>query len=253
MVSYLACKRCGKQGCHVKENRKQRVISRRQLEELKWCGYQKKKKRKVAYSTERKVQQSGIWARALESIEKERSNQRNIRRTFKMLREIWLNIKVEKINMHENIIVKVLLDSGTIGIFMDRKIAARHRFKLQRLERPIQVRNMDRTNNSARAIIYQIEVNVYYKNYVKRIRMDICDLGKTNIILEILWLQAHNPEINWEMREVKITRCLPLCDRIGQKREEKKVKREKIVVTLEEEKIVRWIIDNKKNWEKKKK
>ena len=170
-----------------------------------------------------------------------------------MLREIWLNIKVEKIDMHKGITVKVLLDSGAIGIFTDRKIAARHRFKLQRLERPIQVRNMNGMNNSARAIIYQIEVNVYYKNYVKRIRMDICDLGKTNIILGILWLQAHNPEINWEMREIKITRYLPLCDRTGQKREEKKVKREKIVVTLEEEKIVRWIIDNKENWEKEKK
>jgi len=169
----------------------------------------------VVYSTERKVQQSGIWARALESIEKERSNQRNISRTFKVLREIWLNIKIEKIDMHEGIIVKVLLDSGAIGIFMDKKITARHGFKLQRLERPIQVRNMDGMNNSTRAIIYQIEVNVYYKNYVKRIRMNVCDLGKTNIILGILWLQAHNPEINWEMRKVKITRCLPLCNRTG--------------------------------------
>ena len=27
------------------------------------------------------------------------------------------------------------------------------------------------------------------------------------------WLQVHNPEINWEMGEVKMMRCPPLCER----------------------------------------
>jgi len=51
------------------------------------------------------------------------------------------------------------------------------------LERPIVVRNVNGTNNSAGAIIHQVEVNMYYKSYVERIRMDVCDLGKTDIIL----------------------------------------------------------------------
>jgi len=29
-----------------------------------------------------------------------------------MLREVWLNIKVEKIDTHEGVIIKALLDSG---------------------------------------------------------------------------------------------------------------------------------------------
>jgi len=32
--------------------------------------------------------------------------------------------------MHKNITVKVLLDSGATGMFMDRKMAVRNRFKL---------------------------------------------------------------------------------------------------------------------------
>ena len=28
-----------------------------------------------------------------------------------------------------------------------------------------------------------------------------------------LWLQVHNPEINWETEEVKVTRCPPICRR----------------------------------------
>jgi len=35
VVSYLVCERCGKQGCHVKENKEQGKISKRQLEERK--------------------------------------------------------------------------------------------------------------------------------------------------------------------------------------------------------------------------
>ena len=43
-----------------------------------------------------------------------------------------------------------------------------------------------------------------------------------------------------------------MCGRIGQKKEEKKVKRGKRIVTLEKEKIVRWMIDDKKDWGKEK-
>ena len=89
-------------------------------------------------------------------------------------------------------------------------------------------------------------MDVYYKNHMERIRMDICDLGKTEIILGIPWLAAHNPEINWETREVKITRCSPLCGGIKSK-EEKEKKKGKRVATLKEEKIIRWAIDDKEN------
>jgi len=71
-----------------------------------------------------------------------------------MLREVWLNIRVEKIDTHEGIMIKALLDSSATGMFMDRQMAARHGFKLQKLERPIAVRNVDGTNNSGGAITY---------------------------------------------------------------------------------------------------
>ena len=42
-------------------------------------------------------------------------------------------------------------------------------------------------------------------------------------------------------------RCLPLCNRVKVKKEDKK-KRGKRIVTLEEEKIVRWVINDKEDW-----
>ena len=65
-----------------------------------------------------------------------------------------MNIGVEKVNIHEGITVKVLLDSGVTGIFMDKKMAARYGFRLQKLERLVTVRNVDSTNNSGKAITH---------------------------------------------------------------------------------------------------
>jgi len=150
-----------------------------------------------------------------------------------MLREVWLNIGVKKIDTHEDVMIKALLDSDTMGMFIDRQTAARHGFKLQKLERPLMVKNVDGTMNSGGAITHQVECNVFYKGHVERMRIDVCDLGKTKVILDIPWLVAHNPEINWETGEVKMTRCLPLCGERSQKK-----KKVRITVTEEEEKIV---------------
>ena len=193
----------------------------------------------MVYPTEGKVQQGSAWTETPKGTVREGSEQKEVRRTFKILREVWLDIRVEKVDMHKGITVKVLLNSGTTGMFMDQKMVARHGFRLQKLERLIVVRNVNGTNNSVGAITHQVEVNMYYKSHVERIRMDVCDLGKTDVILGMLWLQAHNPKINWEIGEVKMTRYPPLCGRNTKLKEEKRIKKGKRVVTLEEEKIVR--------------
>jgi len=191
------------------------------------------------------VQQSSVWSGELESTAKVGGSQRDVRRMFKMLREVWLNVEIEKLDMHEGVTIKALLDSGAMGMFMDKSMVARHRFKLQKLERPIIVKNIDGTNNSGGVITHQVEANVYYKGHVERIRMDVCDLEKTEIILGMPWLVAYNPEINWETEEVKITRCPPLCGGGSQKR-----KKVKMIATEEEEKIICWVINDKEDWGK---
>jgi len=39
-------------------------------------------------------------------------------------------MRVKKLNTHKGVTVKALLDSGATGMFMDRRMAARHGFKL---------------------------------------------------------------------------------------------------------------------------
>jgi len=157
-----------------------------------------------------------------------------------------LNIDLAVLPSHDSVMIKALLDSGATEMFMDRQTAARHGFKLQKLKRPLMVKNVDRTVNSRGAIMYQVEYNVFYKGHMERMWMDVCDLGKTEVILGIPWLVAYNPEINWETEEVKMTRCPPLCG--GKSQKSKKKEKVKMMTTEEEEKIVRWAIDDKKNW-----
>jgi len=75
------------------------------------------------------------------------------------------------------------------------------------------------TENSGGSIIHEVEVNLYFKGYVERVRMDVCNLGKTEVILGMPWLQAHNPEIDWEKGEIKMTRYPLICKQYMDKKE----------------------------------
>ena len=55
---------------------------------------------------------------------------------------------------------------------------------------------MNRIDNSREMITHEVEVNMYYQNHIERIRMDVCDLERTEVMLGMLWLAAHNLEIN---------------------------------------------------------
>jgi len=141
--------------------------------------------------------------------------------------------------------VKALLDSGATRMFMSRSLAEKGEYRLIKLKQPIQVRNVDGTGNSRGAITYEVEVNMFYKGHVERVQMDVYELGKTDMILDMPWLAAHNPEIDWEKKEVRITRCSPLCRKAVEIRGRKEIRED-------EKKIIRWAVDKKEDWEREK-
>ena len=154
--------------------------------------------------------------------------ERDMRRTLKPLREVWLEVGIEKLDNHEGVTVKTLLDSGVTGIFVDKKFVEEHGFRLEKLDRPVEVKNVDGTSNSGGNITHELECNVFYRGHHERLRMDVCNLGRTKMILGMPWLAAHNPEINWESGEVKMLRCSPWCGKqITIKQREAKVEDEK--------------------------
>ena len=142
-----------------------------------------------------------------------------------------MKVGLEKLENHEEVAVKALLDSRAIGLFMDMTFAREKGFKMERIKKPLMVKNVNGTINVGGAIMYQVECNMFFKGHVERVRMDVCNLGKTEVILGMLWLAVHNPEIDWEKGEVRMMRCPPICEKRkqGEKREKevKEIERDK--------------------------
>jgi len=150
---------------------------------------------------------------------------RDIRCTLWLLREVWLKVGLEKLESHERVAVKALLDSGATGLFIDTTFTKEKGFKMEKLKKPLLVRNVDGTMNAEGAITHQVECNMFFKGHVERARIDICNLGKTELILGMPWLAAHNPEIDWEKGEVKMTHCPPIYRKRKQEGKKKKVRK----------------------------
>ena len=134
-----------------------------------------------------------------------------MRQTFKPFRKAWINVEIKKVDTHKRRTVKVLLDNRATKLLMSKRLAQKRGYKLIKLDQPLLVKNINGTGNSRGAIIHEVKVNMFFKGYVEKVRINVCKLEKTKIILDILWLAIHNPEIDWEKEEIKITKCPPLC------------------------------------------
>ena len=108
---------------------------------------------------------------------------REIRRTLRPLREVWMKVGLEKLESHEGITVKALLDSRATGLFMDTTFAKEKRFRMEQMKNPLLVKNVNGTVNIGGAITHQVKCNMFFKGHVERVRMDVCNLGKTEVIL----------------------------------------------------------------------
>jgi len=78
-----------------------------------------------------------------------------------------MNIGLEKIDTHKGVFMKALLDSGITEMFISKQLADKQGFRLEKLSRPIKIRNVDGTDNSIGLVIHEVEVNIYFKKYVE--------------------------------------------------------------------------------------
>ena len=194
-----------------------------------------------------------------EGIKKKEEVRKLERRT---LREVIVKIRLERIDTQEGVTVEALLDNGVTGLVMSSEFTKKQGFKLKKLERLINVRNVDRSFNKEGPIENTVEVNIYYQGHRERTEIDMIGGQKWMVILEMLQLACHNSEIDWRTGEVKMMKCPEKCDKqwrlvqgklgwekqkeeeakekAGKKREEKeKMKKQKKGKTMKVKKIVK--------------
>ena len=63
-----------------------------------------------------------------------------------------MKIGLERIDTQEGVTVEALLDSGATGLVMSSEFAKKQGFKLKKLERPVNVRNVDGSFNKEEPI-----------------------------------------------------------------------------------------------------
>jgi len=114
----------------------------------------------------------------------------------KTLREVTVKIGLERIDMQEGIMVEVLLDNGATRLVMSSEFAKKQGFKLKKLERLMNVRNVNRSLNKERPIENTVEVNIYYQEHREKTEIDVIGRQKWTVILGMPWLACHNPEID---------------------------------------------------------
>jgi len=62
---------------------------------------------------------------------------REVRQMFKPLREVWMNMGIEKIDTHKGRTVKVLLNSRATEMFMSKSLVQKRSYRLIKLDQPL--------------------------------------------------------------------------------------------------------------------
>jgi len=81
-------------------------------------------------------------------------------------------------------------------LVISSEFARKQGFKLEKIENPIYIRNMNRIFNKKGPIKNTVEVNIYYQRHRERTEINVIRRQKWNVILGMLWLTCNNPEID---------------------------------------------------------
>ena len=123
-----------------------------------------------------------------------------------------VKVGLKSVDTHQMVDVNMLLDSGATGVFMDRKFTEHNGIAMQKLDKPIRLYNVDGTLNQGGLITHETTMMMSHKGHREKVVFEVCDLGKSNMIISFTWLKKHNLEIDWKTGNIQFTRCPQECN-----------------------------------------
>jgi hypothetical protein len=114
-----------------------------------------------------------------------------------------VEVEIESTDTAVRQCTQALMDCS--GCFIDIEWAKLNNIPMHPLTKLIPVYNVDGTANDAITDI--ADVVLCYKNHSEQTQLAVTHLGKQSLILGYNWLRNHNPEINWQTKDVKMSRC----------------------------------------------
>jgi len=140
---------------------------------------------------------------------------------------LLLLVEIRTMDMSELHSVEALLDCEATRSLIDRDFVHLKGMNIRTLSHNIPVFNINGSPNKAGQISKVVDIVFHYKTHFKRMLLAVSRLGKQNLILGYDWLKDHNPKIDWEKEEVKITRCSLRCER-GRALQKKQTRQKRI-------------------------
>ena len=117
---------------------------------------------------------------------------------------IMLLIHLKTTDTMEETSTEAMVDTGATRDFIDQDFVTQAKLLTHKLSQPIPVYNMDRTLNEAGSIRKVVDMTMTYDQHSERILLAVTCLDKQSMILGFIWLDKHNPEIDFRARSVKM-------------------------------------------------
>jgi len=122
-----------------------------------------------------------------------------------------VKVEIQTTDMAEVRSGLALIDSSATGLFIDRRYVEHYKLTTWKLHHSIVVYNVNGFPNKSGSITKVVDAILHVNGHAKRVNFAITNLSKQNLIPGFLWLQEHNPEINWQTQKITMSRCSDRC------------------------------------------
>jgi hypothetical protein len=122
-----------------------------------------------------------------------------------------IDVEIELTDTAVRQCTQALIDCGATSCFINVEWAQSNNVPTRPLTNPIPVYNVDGTANEAGMIVGIADMILCYDGHSEHTQFAVTHLGKQSMILGYNWLRNHNPEINWQTKDVKMSCCPTQC------------------------------------------
>ena len=124
---------------------------------------------------------------------------------------LTINVELESTDSGVKHRTYALVDCGTTALFINKDYVRKNEIPTQKLIEAIPVFNVDGTLNVAGMICEVAEVILQYNDHSERAVFAVMKPGGYTMILGYTWLCKHNPQIDWQSKQITMSRCLQHC------------------------------------------